>query len=46
MLDIRNPQVPQQTAILFDGVITGYDLSQLAGNNVHDGVVRGCGIHG
>jgi hypothetical protein len=46
MLDIRNPQVPQQTAILFDGVITGYDLSQLAGNNVHDGVARGCGIHG
>jgi hypothetical protein len=31
MLDISNPQVPQQTAILFDGVIIGYDISQLAG---------------
>jgi len=36
MLDISNPQVPQQTAILFDGLILGYDISQLAGNYVYD----------
>src|ERR1019366_9400981 len=36
MLDMTNPQIPQQTAILFDGVIIGYDISQLAGNYVYD----------
>ena len=36
MLDISSPQVPQQTAILFDGGIMGYDISQLAGNYVYD----------
>ena len=36
MLDMTNPQMPQQTAILFDGVIIGYDISQLAGNYVYD----------
>ena len=44
MLDISNPQVPQQAAILFDGVIIGYDISQLAGNYVHVAVAGGCGI--
>ena len=44
MLDISNPQVSQQAAILFDGGIIGYDSSQLAGNDVHDAVARGCGI--
>jgi hypothetical protein len=44
MPDMSNPQVPQQAAILFDGVIIGYDLSQLAGNDVHDAVARGCSI--
>ena len=46
MLDIKQSVGSKPTAILFDSVITGYDLSQLAGNNVHDGVARGCGIHG
>jgi hypothetical protein len=36
MLDISNPQMPQQTAILFDGTVIGYDISQLAGNYVYD----------
>ena len=36
LLDMSNPQSPRQTATLFDGVVTGYDLSQLAGNYVYD----------
>ena len=36
MLDISNPQTPQQTAVLFDGLILGYDISQLVGNYVYD----------
>jgi hypothetical protein len=36
LVDMSNPQMPRQTATLFDGVATGYDLSQLAGNYVYD----------
>ncbi len=36
MVDISNPQTPQQTAVLFDGVIIGYDLSQWVGNDVYE----------
>ena len=36
MFDMSNPQAPKQTAVLFDGVIIGYDLSQWSGNYVYE----------
>ena len=36
MFDTSSPQTPTQTAILFDGIITGYDISQWAGNYVYE----------
>jgi hypothetical protein len=32
MLDFSNPQNPRQSAIIFDGVVTGYNEMQWAGN--------------
>jgi len=36
MFDFTNPLTPKQRAILFDGVITGYDISQWVGNYVYE----------